>query len=107
MGRIIRPIELTTRGVRDLKKLKSFNTKLYGKIKSQKIVATIFRELELLESGELDTSEIGAIDKDFSHLKGQYRKMIVKHCKITYRVGRTKLYVVRVFDTRQHPGKNK
>ncbi|PIZ07101.1 MAG: type II toxin-antitoxin system RelE/ParE family toxin, partial [Flavobacteriaceae bacterium CG_4_10_14_0_8_um_filter_34_31] len=28
-------------------------------------------------------------------------------CKITYREGKTKIFVVRVFDTRQQPSKNK
>jgi len=51
--------------------------------------------------------EIGAVDGDFAHLKYEYRKLISHHCKITYRAGRTKIFIVRVFDTRQHPDKNK
>lgn len=56
---------------------------------------------------DIDTSKIGAIDETFAHLKYDYRKLLVHHCKITYREGNTKFYIVKVFDTRQHPSKNK
>ncbi|GGE19117.1 hypothetical protein GCM10010831_20340 [Psychroflexus salis] len=50
---------------------------------------------------------MGALDDNFSHLKHEYRKLIIQHCKITYREGNSKIYVIRIFDTRQNPNKNK
>lgn len=46
------------------------------------------------------------IDESFSHLKYEYRKMLDDYIKVTYRIGKTKIYIVRVFDTRQDPKKN-
>jgi hypothetical protein len=63
--------------------------------------------LEILGNPNFDFSEIGAIDEDFEHLKHHYRKPISHNCKITNREGKTKIYVVRVFDTRQNPTTNK
>lgn len=84
-----------------------FYSELYGTSKAIKIVAEIRQATEILEQKTLDTSKIGSIDESFSHLKHTYRKLIKHHCKITYREGNTKIYIVRVFDTRQHPDKNK
>jgi hypothetical protein len=52
-------------------------------------------------------SKIGSINEDFTHLKFEYRKLIYHHCKITYREGKDKIYINRIFDTRQNPIKNK
>lgn len=107
MGRIVKTIALTSRAVKDLKKVKTFNSKLHGRDKVQEIIDAIFERLEILEDPKTDFTEIGAIDEDFSHLKYSYRKLIAHHCKITYREGKSKVYIIRVFDTRQHPNKNK
>lgn len=107
MGRIVKPITLTSRALKDLKKVKTFNSRLHSKAKVQEIIETIFEKLEIFEDPKTDFTEIGAIDEDFSHLKYSYRKLIAHHCKITYREGKSKIYIVRVFDTRQHPNKNK
>lgn len=107
MGSIIKPVELTSRAIKDVSKIKAFYTELYNKEKAQKFIDSIFEECKFLESPNNDFSEIGAIDKDFSHLKYHYRKLIIHHCKITYREGKNQIYIVRVFDTRQHPHKNK
>ncbi len=103
----MKPVEFTTRGLKDLKKVKSFNKKFYGSSeKAQEVIDKIITQLELLESIEIDFSTIGSIDDQFSHLTHEYRKFIIDHCKITYRIGKTKIYVIRVFDTRQRPSKN-
>lgn len=107
MSRKVKPVVLTTRAIKDLKKIKTFNTKLYGKTKAQEINDVIFERLTILENTEVDFSEIGAIDLAFLHLKYEYRKLIEHYIKITYREGNDKIYVVRAFDTRQHPNKNK
>ncbi len=107
MSQSIKLVELTSRAIKDLIKLKSFNSNLYGDARAQEIIDEIFAVLETLENPNYDFIEIGEVDKDFEHLKYSYRKLIVPHCKITYRKGKTKIYVVRIFDTRQNPKKNR
>jgi plasmid stabilization system protein ParE len=106
MGNIIR-VELTLRALKDLQKIRGFNDVLYGVPKSKEIINTIFKTIEILEIPDFDFTKIGAIDEDFVHLKYEYRKLIEHHYKITYRKAKDKIYVVRVFDTRQNPNKNK
>ncbi len=103
----IKPVELTKRAIKDLNKIKSFNKKLLGEEKAEEIIDGIFERLALLENTNINLTKIGAIDEQFSHLKHRYRKLIHAYHKITYREGETKIYIVRVFDTRQHPNKNK
>lgn len=106
MGNPIKPVLWTTRAKKDLGKIIQFNTELYGLETAKKIAYDIRQRTQLLENPEVDLTKIGAIDTDFLHLKRQYRKLIFRHYKITYRNGKTKMYVMRVFDTRQHPNKN-
>lgn len=103
----MKPVELTKRAIKDLGKIKAFNVNLFGKNKAEKIIDIIFKRIRILENPTTDFSKIGTVDNDFSHLKYHYRKLIEHHCKITYREGNTKIYIVRVFDTRQRPNKNK
>ncbi len=78
---------------------------LYGFNKAIVIATELRESTEVLEN--YNFKEIGAVDEDFVHLKYEYRKLIHHHCKITYREGKTKIYINRVFDTRQNPNKNK
>lgn len=105
MERIIKPVYWTTRAVKDLEKTTRFNVVLYGFKKAIEIALEIQENTKVLESS--DFSKIGAVDDDFVHLAREYRKLIHHHCKITYREGKTKIYINRVFDTRQNPNKNK
>jgi plasmid stabilization system protein ParE len=100
-------VQLTSRALKDLQKLRGFNDLLYGVSKSKDIINTIFETIEILENADVDFTEIGAVDEDFVHLKYDYRKLITSHYKITYRKNKSKIYVVRIFDTRQNPNKNK
>lgn len=100
-------VEFTTRALKDLQKIRGFNDILYGVPKSKEIINTIFKTIEILESPVFNFTEIGSVDEDFTHLKYEYRKLIETHYKITYRKAKSKIYVVRVFDTRQNPNKNK
>jgi hypothetical protein len=52
---------------------------------------------------------MGAVDEEFKHLKKQYKKLIGRNIKITYRLSLTKyvVYINRVFDMRQNPSKNR
>jgi len=97
----------TTRAKKDLDKIIRFNSELFGSEKAKEIAHTIERSTDILTSQNQNFTEIGAVDENFSHLKYTYRKLIIHHCKITYREGKNYIYIVRVFDTRQHPGKNK
>lgn len=107
MGEKVKPVELSSRALKDLQKAKSFNLKLYGRQKAEEIINDIFQRIESLEKPDNKFISIGAIDETFKDLKRNYRKLIAGHYKITYREGKTKIYVVRIFDTRQHPLKNK
>ena len=93
-------VQLTSRALKDLQKVRGFNDLLYGVSKSKEIINTIFETIEILENPDVDFTEIGAIDEDFVHLKYDYRKLITSHYKITYRKNKSKIYVVRIFDTR-------
>ncbi len=105
--RTIKPVLWTTRATKDLEKVTKFYIDLYGASKAR-VYATVLRQsTDILETEDVDLTQIGAIDEAFTHLKQSYRKLIKRDIKITYRIGKTKIYVVRVFDTRQHPNKNK
>lgn len=91
----------------DISKVNSFNEKLMGNEKSFEITERILMKILLLTSPTFDYATTGSADETFSHRKREYRKLIESHYKITYRVGRTKIYIIRIFDTRQNPNKNK
>lgn len=104
---IVKPIFLTTRAFKDLEKVHKFNSQLHSVAFAKEITDTIIVAIEILENPKYDFSKIGSIDEEFQYLKHSYRKLIQGHYKITYREGRTKIYVNRIFDTRQNPNKNK
>jgi plasmid stabilization system protein ParE len=97
----------TQRALKDLQKIDLFNIEVLGKDKALEITSRIIAKAELLENPSFDFTQIGAIDDAFSHLKRNYRKLIEGYYKITYRTGKSKIYINRIFDTRQNPNKNK
>ena len=97
----------TTRATKDLEKVTKFYIDLYGASKARTNATELRQSTDILERENVDLSQIGAVDEAFAHLKHNYRKLIKGDIKITYRVGKTKIYVVRIFDTRQNPNKNK
>ena len=105
MERIIKPVFWTTRAVKDLEKTTRFNSVLFGFSKAIEIALEIRKHTEILETEEFN--KIGSVDEDFAHLARKYSKLIYFHCKITYREGNSKIYINRIFDTRQNPNKNK
>lgn len=107
MDKGIKTVVWSTRATKDLGKLTKFYIDLYGHAKAREIATKLRQSTEILEREDVDTSKVGAIDEAFAHLKRDYRKLLDRHCKITYREGRTNFYIVRVFDTRQDPNKNK
>ena len=100
-------VELTVRAVKDLEKVRDYCTLHFGKDKADEIIKDIFDHIAILESPDHNFASIGMVDDDFNHLKREYRKIYKHYCKITYREGSSKIYVIRVFDTRQDPKKNK
>ena len=97
----------SSRATKDLEKITRFYIELYGHSKAREIATELRQSTEILERENIDTSKIGAVDESFTHLKQNYRKLVNHHCKITYREGKSKTYIVRIFDTRQNPKKNK
>jgi plasmid stabilization system protein ParE len=104
---ITKPVFWTTRAVKDLEKATRFNAVLYGFDKAKQIALELQKGTEILENSNYDFSKIGSTDYEFVHLRRNYRKLIHSHFKITYREGKTKIYINRIFDTRQNPSKNK
>lgn len=103
----MRELVWTQRALSDLRTAFDFNLALYGKQKTLEITSKILDRVEILLNPELDFSAVGAPDEDFMHLKRKYRKLIEGHYKITYREGKGKIYINRIFDTRRNPNKNK
>lgn len=107
METIIKPIKFTKRALKDLEKITKFNIAIFGSKKAKKRAHQIVDTSKILESSEYDFKNIGKKDDFFSHLKRDYRKIFYKKYKITYREGKTNVYIVRVFDTNQNPNKNR
>ncbi len=84
-----------------------FYTELAGESKAFEIVESLLERVDLLADKRF--VKMGAIDEQFRHLKYEYKKLIEKNVKITYRVSASKpiVYINRVFETRQHPANNK
>ena len=76
-------------------------------LRKQNSTQQIYDATKILENPDYDFVNIGAVDDYFSHLKCKYRKIYEHYCKITYREGKNKIYINRVFDMRQNPKKNK
>ncbi|MDX9847935.1 MAG: type II toxin-antitoxin system RelE/ParE family toxin [Tenuifilaceae bacterium] len=100
-------ISWTSRAKKDLRRLYDFYTKTIGEDKAFEIIEKVLERVDLLSNAKF--VRMGAVDEDFRHLKHQYKKVIEKGIKITYRLSTSKplIYINRVFDTRQHPSKNR
>jgi plasmid stabilization system protein ParE len=95
----------TSRADKDLKVIKAFYDELYGTEKSLDIVKGLILHLKILVS-EKDFSQIGSLDHQFELYKLVYRKVFYHYLRITYRIGKESIFIVRVFDARQNPKKN-
>ena len=105
MEGIEKPVFWTARAIKDLEKVTRFNARLFGFKKAIEIALEIRQYTEILEAESFN--KIGSVDEYFLHLAWDYKKLICHHCKITYREGKSKIYINRIFDTRQNPAKNK
>jgi plasmid stabilization system protein ParE len=97
----------TARAKKDLRKVYDFYCETLEEEKSFEIVISVLNRVNLLSDKKF--ARMGAVDEAFKNLKRKYRKLIEKHIKITYRLSESEsvVYINRVFDTRQHPSKNK
>ncbi|ARN79207.1 plasmid stabilization protein [Nonlabens spongiae] len=106
MDRKLKPVKWTSRSLKDLKSITEFYIELYSSSKTREIITNIRKSTEVLERENPESSEIGSVDTAFNHPKFEYRKLTNHYCKITYRIGKDDIYIVRVFDLRQNPKKN-
>ena len=95
----------TDRAKKDLQKVYSFSTELMGEEKAFAMITSLLEKLYFLSDAKF--VRMGAVDEEFKHLKYQYKKIIEKDIKVTYRISSSKpiIYINRVFDTRQNPRK--
>lgn len=93
----------TKRSSFDLRKIFDFNTELKDIEKAGEIVDSI---IDSVERSLIDKFDVGAKDQQFAH-KGDYKKLLFGMYKVTFRSENGIAYVVRVFDMRQHPDKNR
>lgn len=107
MGVVVKSVKWTSRALKDIKKIIEFNSQTIGKEKALITAHKLIDAPKVLENTTYDFKKIGTVDEAFSHLKHEYRKLYYKHYKITYRIGKTHIYITRVFDMRQNPSKNK
>jgi plasmid stabilization system protein ParE len=100
-------INWTSRAKKDLRKVYKFYTETINEEKAFEIITNVLKRVDLLSDKKF--ARIGAIDEEFKHLKRKYKKLIEKDIKITYRLSESKpkVYINRVFDTRQHPSRNR
>ena len=99
-------IKWTSRAKKDLKKVYDFYKELAGEDKAYELIIKVLDRVDLLSDSRY--VKMGAVDEQFQHLKHQYKKLIEKNIKVTYRLSKTKsvVYINRVFETRQNPSKN-
>ncbi len=100
-------ISWTSRAAKDLKKVYFFYTEQIGEEKAFKLIQGLVDKVDVLSEERF--VKIGATDEEFKHLKRQYKKLIFKNIKVTYRLSSNRfvVYINRVFDTRQNPIKNR
>lgn len=89
----------TARAFKDLKSIYNLIAK-DSLISAKKVVNSILdREEQLQTQPKSGTIQTGL------KLKKEYRFFVQSHYKIIYREGKTSVYVIKVFDTRQSPKK--
>ena len=100
-------IKWTFRAKKDLRKVYEFYSRSTVEAKAFEIISNLLERIDLLSNPKL--AKMGVEDEQFKHLKHRYKKLIEKDIKVTYRLSTSKsiVYINRIFDTRQHPSKNR
>lgn len=89
----------TKKSLKDLQNIYDFIA-LESESGAKKVVSSILDTEEVISSHP----NVGQVEKTIK-LKRTYRYIVEGHCKVIYRVGKSKIYINKVFDTRQHPDK--
>jgi plasmid stabilization system protein ParE len=100
-------IKWTFRAKKDLRRVYDFYSELAGEEKAFEMISQLLERVDILSDSKFVA--IGVVDETFEHFHNNYKKLIFKNIKITYRQSKSKpyVYINRVFDMRQHPSKNK
>ena len=95
---MIKNIFLSPKAEKDLQSIYNYINKTFGPASAKKFENTVVDFLVLLQNyPDIGTVEVDA--KDIRCFVAHYR------LKIFYRIKNNKIIVLRLFDTRQHPGK--
>ena len=97
----LKEVVWTNKAFKDLQSIYNLIAK-DSKKAAKKVVASILDREEQLKTQPTS----GTVEKRLK-LKKEYRFLLQSHYKIIYREGKTNLYVIKVFDTRQNPDKLK
>ncbi len=100
---VIRAVVWADRSKSDLKRIFTFNKELHGFDKASSIVNDLINDIEAELIGKLDVS---VKDQEFSHLD-DCKKIFNGHHKISFVSRGNIASIIRVFDMRQHPDKNR
>ena len=94
----------TKTAIKDLNKIYEFNIPIFGEGKSFEYIVALTNEINLLEEGFIG---IGVKYISKRHPEIEYRKLISSHYLIIYRAKGKRVYINKIFDTRQSPKKLK
>ena len=70
---------------------------------ANRTVETVLERVDQLEQ----FSKSGPVEPSLAHRKKEHRYLVCGHYKIIYRIEKQKVFIIRVFDTRQNPKKLK
>ena len=97
----IKDIIWTDKSKNDLKTIYEFISYTINEKKAFDTISNIIEKVEILYK----TPKVGQREPKFEELKKEYRRLIEQHCKIVYHIMEDTVYINRVFDSRQNPGK--
>ena len=104
MAQKVKEVVWTKRSTKDLKKIYEFEQKILGEEKSFELIENL---VSIGESLKMDLYRSYLKDEFFSHLERKYYKHFFYRYKLTDREDLDKIYIIRVFDMRRSPNKNK
>lgn len=103
MAQVKHLIIWTAKSQADLLGIYNYLCSVVEEPKAFEVIERIVNKVELLSTMPL----LGAKEPLLAKLKREYRRLLEGHYKIVYNFRNDKIYVNRVFDSRQHPNKLK
>jgi plasmid stabilization system protein ParE len=100
----VKTVIWTKRSNNDLEKIYQFEQKILGEEKSFELIESLIRTGRALKN---DLYRSYLKDEFFAHRKKKYYKHFHYRYKFTYREEANKIYIIRVFDMRRNPNRNK